>query len=169
MSRRTPRKPQGLTKVPARTVEKPSDAGPETSDRRTEDAEPTEADETADRPEPRTLGPAALVPLVSARSASIFLADAVEEMADVAATNRTGLGNTIGTVALNKAGMRVLLTKQTNKAENGLWEVRAGEWAQCAPAVTSGGILVFVLKGLAWFRPAETDFGTATSNWTKLA
>lgn len=145
-------------KSPVEGADAPEAAG-SSSEERTEEAA---GDEEAE-----SLTPADLVPKDLARTASIYLALVAEAMSDVGAGARNGLGLTLGGVMLNAVGMVYLLTKQTNKAENGLYQVRAGDHAQLSPSVTSGGVLIFVGKGAQWWKPNEGDFGTAISNWTQ--
>lgn len=151
-------------KTEAKTARKSS---PENNSHRHADAEPDALARDAEG-EDSEGEPASLVPPVSLRPTALYLAAVAEEAADVPAGTRTGLDKTIGMVALNKANMLVLLTKQTNKRENGLWQVRAGEWAQAVPSSTTGGIAVYAVKNTAYFVPAEGDFGGGIeSNWTK--
>ena len=42
----------------------------------------------------------------------------------------SGLATTVDGVALNTAGMRVLLTAQTTATANGIWEVQSGAWTR---------------------------------------
>lgn len=81
-------------------------------------------------------------------------------------SSRSGLSLTIGGIAVDTDGMRVLLTNQTNPMENGIWIARSGAWDQYFPS-TKGNTAVYVRKGtnrgIAF--SADWDAGEASSWW----
>lgn len=65
---------------------------------------------------------------------------------------RSGLAETIDGVALNTAGMFVLLKNQSTASQNGLWMIQSGSWANLGQkdvvfvkGGTAGGRLTFLL------------------------
>lgn len=66
----------------------------------------------------------------------------------------SGLAQTIDGVAINTAGMRVLLVKQTTGADNGIWVAAAGAWTRPADwytgSIATGGTQVEVASGTTW-------------------
>lgn len=66
----------------------------------------------------------------------------------------SGLAQTIDGVAINTAGMRVLLAKQTTTAQNGIWIAAAGAWTRPADwytgNVATGGTQIEVASGTTW-------------------
>ena len=75
--------------------------------------------------------------------------------------SRSGLAVTCQGVALNTAGMRVLLTAQSSGAQNGPHVVQAGAWQQVRPSAAYK-IMVAVLRGSAqpgWWTLDGSGFG----------
>lgn len=86
--------------------------------------------------------------------------------------SRSGLAVTCQGVALNTAGMRVLLTAQSSGAQNGPYVVAAGAWQQVRPSA-SPKVMVAVLRGSAqpgWWTLDGSGFGvvwgTTATTWT---
>lgn len=81
--------------------------------------------------------------------------------------SRSGVGTSHGGVMLTD-GTRIMLPRQTDPRENGLYIARSGAWERMWPSA-AGPALVHVLRGTAnqsCYSPAWTGGANDASTWT---
>jgi len=101
-------------------------------------------------------------------------------VAAIAVTNQatlSGLAQTIDGVALNTAGMRVYLARQTTGSQQGMWVVQSGNWVRPSDwasgsviplgtqiYVAPGGIANFQTYGSTWYIDSTTGTGVVDTD-----
>jgi hypothetical protein len=105
---------------------------------------------------------------VQSAAAGISSKDPVNAVAVANQATVSGTAQTIDGVALNTAGMRVLLTAQTTASANGVWVIQSGAWTR---PTTEGGSQGELDNGAMWLSTGGTTYGgtqwrLATTNVT---
>ena len=98
----------------------------------------------------------------------IFIAKTADVSGSYTAAALTGLALTIGGVACSTPGIRVLMTNQTDPAENGLYIVNSGAWETTYPNEAKP-IVVTVAEGDNrgnWYC-STTDWSAGPNTWEK--
>lgn len=96
-----------------------------------------------------------------------YILDAADVSGSTALAGYSGLAMTVGGVACNQDGMRVLLTNQADPTENGPIVVRSGAWEASYPNSASAIPMMLVVGGFnagLWW-PDVTDWSSGASTW----